>query len=92
MNTLCNFEKSLKQHFTKQQQYSYCLPFHKSSKYDEQDTWDTAGEVRMKQEAIFSHGLLFMDVPVLADQQGLTDIISVWMSYMYDTIIFTLHY
>ena len=40
----------------------------KQSKLDKQDVWDTAREVT------FSYGPLYMDVPVLADQQLFIDL------------------
>ena len=39
----------------------------KPSKLDEQDTWDTAREVRTNSQATFSYGSLHMDVQVLDD-------------------------
>ena len=39
--------------------------------------WGTDGNERMNLWAIFSYGLLYMDTPVLADQQRLTYISSV---------------
>ena len=48
------------------------LPSHK------QDILYTAGEVRMNSSVTFFYGLLQMDTPVLANQQELTYISSVW--------------
>ena len=45
---------------------------------NKQDKLDTAGEVRTNSQAIFLYGLLYMGTPVLANQQGLTYIISTW--------------
>ena len=42
-------------------------------------TWDTAREVRMNSLAMFSYRLLLIDMSVLADQQRLTYISSVWI-------------
>ena len=39
---------------------------------------DTVGEVRMNSLAMFSYGLLHMDMQVLADQQELIYNSSVW--------------
>ena len=60
----------------KQQLYSHLPPFFKkTSKIDEQDMRDTAGETRIK-----SYKPLYLDLPALVDQQeliynssGLTD-------------------
>ena len=43
------------------------LSFHKPAKQDEQDMWDTVGEVRTNPWAMLSYELLYMDVPVLTN-------------------------
>ena len=50
------------------------LPSHKSPN---EDMLGIAGEVTMNSKVIFSYGLLYMDTPVLADQQISTFISSV---------------
>ena len=51
---------------------------HKSSKKDEQEMLGTAGEVKTNSYATFSHGLLYMETPVLANQQRPIFISFVW--------------
>ena len=48
------------------------LSSHKPSKKDEQDLRSTAGEIKTKTTATFSHEPLHMAVPVLVGQQEFT--------------------
>ena len=58
--------KSWKQHPTKQQLFGHLLPVSKkTSKLDEQDTQNTAGEERMNIQVTFSYGPLHTEEQVL---------------------------
>ena len=72
---------SKKQPTNQSQNSSYMatyLPSHKSSKLDKQNTMDTGGEVRMNPNTTFFYEVIYMDIPMLADQQRIRFISSVW--------------
>ena len=67
---MCRFKQILEAAPTKQM-YGHLPPI-------EHDMQGTAREERTNSQAMFSHGLLYLDSAVLADQQSLTYIGSVW--------------
>ena len=69
--------KSYKQFPIKWQLYSHPPPISQLTQ-DKQDMWCTAGEARMSSKIIFFFELLLIDMPVLANQQILTYIQSMW--------------
>ena len=48
------------------------LPSHKPPKLDEQNMPSNAGEVKTNSSEMFANGLLFLDAPVMDDQQRIT--------------------
>ena len=70
--------KSSNQYFSKEQLYDNQPPISQTIQ-DEQDMRGTAGKIRIDSKLIFSNGILHIDAPGLANQQGLTYISSVWI-------------